>query len=380
MMPDSQTRQAEDAQYVNSYGDEFEIIREQFIHDLSCLPSRLNIVQNELRELSALRRTNLMITQENDQLCNDIQDLITENRNLMLENERCANVVHLQQQKIQELEEELESTFLAQNDLLNQEEKRLDMEFKVKYKMHAAALEQGQLLSAVHRLEEERDGMSEYIKVLLEENRKLKRLPTTCMVANLSDEHIAMEPTATKHSTYEEKSRTTNRSSFIHLPLFHRLAPPLRQLETDKQKRTKDIVKTPLTQEAPLPFSNHRTKSENDLKDENKQNIFLGWIHRDKCLPKAKSWGILFNPNHSSGNSERCLDVPEVHNISDGDNDLSYTFYDLSYQDSANGESSPDDYENDRHQAEGGLLVDFGCDASIDNSTVFEELSISREK
>jgi regulator of replication initiation timing len=320
-----------------------------------------------------------MIAQENDQLCNDIQDLITENRNLVLENERFANVVHSQQHKIQELEEELEGILHAQDDLLNHEGKRLDIEFKLKFKVNEAVLEQAQLLSAVHRLEEERDDLSEKIKILLEENRKIRKLPTTCMVGNLSDDHTAMESTVTKHSTDEESPRTTKRFSYTNLPLFHRLAPRLRQLDTDEHKRPKDIIKKPLTQEAPLPFRNHRTKSENDMNDENKQNSLLDWFQRDKCLRKAKSSGILLNPNHAIGNSEKCLDFPKVHNISDDDNDLSYAFYDLSSQDSSSGESRPNNYDNDV-QAEGGLLMDFGCETFTNASSAFEELSISGGK
>ncbi|MFN9980727.1 MAG: hypothetical protein ACK53Y_12455, partial [bacterium] len=115
--------------------------------------------------------------------------------------------------------EDLERILLAQDDLLNRDEKKLDTEFKLKFKVHAAALERAQLLAAVHKLEEERDNMSEKINILMEENRRLNRLSTKCIGGNNYDDHQAVEPAMIKHSQDEESPRT-KRSSFIHTPLF----------------------------------------------------------------------------------------------------------------------------------------------------------------
>jgi ElaB/YqjD/DUF883 family membrane-anchored ribosome-binding protein len=354
----------------DSCNDQYGTVREQFIHELSLLPSRLIALQNELQRTRELRQTNQLLSQENAELCSDIQDLITENRDLISENQKYAKVVHWQEQQIQELEEDLERILLAQDDLLNRDEKKLDTEFKLKFKVHAAALERAQLLSAVHKLEEERDNMSEKINILMEENRRLNRLSTKCIGGNNYDDHQAVEPAMIKHSQDEESPRT-KRSSFIHTPLFHRLAPRLRTLETDEQKLATDCTKVSLTSEQPLLLStepsrnegrNQRRRSENDLKEENKKNSFLHWVLGDKRLPRAKS--LLMHPNLDSDQSEEMLDALETHCFVD-DNDLTYGLTELSSQISVTEESRPND--NDYNfQGHGDLLVEFGCDTSID--------------
>jgi regulator of replication initiation timing len=358
----------------NTFDDKFEAVREQFIHELSLLPSRLIALQNELKRTNELRRTNQLLSQENGELCSDIQDLITENRDLILENQRCTKVVHSQQQKIQELEEDFERILLAQDDLFNHEEKRLDTEFKLKYKVHAGALERAQLLSAVHKLEEERDNMAEKINILMEENRRLNRLSGKFMVGNNNDDHAAVKPTMIMPSQDEESPRT-RRSSFIQFPLFHRLAPRLHTVETDERKRATVGTKDSLTPEETLNFStdvtrnegrNHRRRSENDLKEENKQNSFLDWNLSEKRLPRAKS--LLMHPYLDNDHLKQILDVLETHSAVVDDNDLSYGLTESSSQNSINGESRPND-NHDNFQGEGSLLVEFGCDKSIDTDS-----------
>jgi regulator of replication initiation timing len=359
----------------NTYDDQFEIVREQFIHELSLLPSRLITLQNELQRTQELGRTNQLLSQENGELCSDVQDLIAENRDLILENQRYAKVVHSQQQKIQDLEEDLERILLAQDDFLNHDEKKLDSEFKLKFKLHAGALERAQLLSAVHRLEEDRDNMSEKINILMEENRRLNRLSTKCMVGNNNDDHAAVEPTMIKPSQ-DEESPWTKRSSFIQFPLFHRLAPRLHTLGTDELKLATDGAKDSLTPEEMLNFStdltrnegkNHRRRSENDLKEENKKYSFLDWVLSDRRLPRAKS--LLMHPNLDNDHSKNMLDVLETHSVVVDDNDLSYGLTESNSQNCINGEWRPN-VNDDNFQGEGDLLVEFGRDKSIDTDSV----------
>jgi hypothetical protein len=288
----------------DSYGDQYETVREQFIHELSLLPSRLIALHKELENIQELRRTNQLLSQENLELSSDIQDLVTENLDLILDNERFAKVVKSQQQKIQELEEDLERILLARDDFLNCEEKKLDSEYKLKFKIHAAALERAQLLSVVHRLEEERDDMSEKIKILLEEKRWISRQSTTCILCNYNEDYMTTATTAIKHSK-ENEGTQMKRSSFTHVPLFRRLAPRSQKLGAYEHKRTRDTEEAcNLTQEAPLCIS--RRRSENDLKEKNKQNCVLDWIRSEKRLTRAKSF--LIHPKCDNDNSRNILE------------------------------------------------------------------------
>jgi hypothetical protein len=353
----------------NNYDDQYETVREHFIHELSLLPSKLITLQNELQRTRELRQTNQLLSQENAELCSDIQDLITENRDVILENKRYAKVVHSQQQKIQELEEDLERILLVQDGLLAHDEKNLDAEFKLKFKVHTGALERAQLLSAVHKLEEERDNMSEKINVLLEENRRLKRLPTKCRVGNNNVDHAAVEPAMIKHSQEHEESPRTKRSSFIHLPLFNRLAPRLQTLEIYEQKQTKGGKIDYFPQEEQSHFSpdpsrnegrNYRRRSENDFKEENKKISFLDWVLSDKLRPRAKS--LLMHSNLGNDHSKtHCVVVDEKN--------PAYDFKQMCSRNSIKEEWRPNDNDDNFH-GNGDLLVEFGCDKSIDTDSV----------
>jgi hypothetical protein len=359
-----------------SYDDQYETVREQFIHELGLLPSRLITLQKELLKTHEMRRTNQLLSQENSELCSDIQDLITENRDLILENERFAKIVQSQQQKIQELEEDLEKILLTQDDLLNREEKKLDSEYKLKFKIHAAALERAQLLSAVHRLEEERDEMSEKIKKLLAENERLNSLITQCMVGKVNETHMATVSTAIRQAKDGECPRM-NQSSFINRSQFHCLAPRLQKLDANEHMGTRDNAEKTMTEEAPLYNStthsrrnkgNNRRRSENDLKEEKKQNSFLDWIRSDKFLPKARS--LLIHPKRDNDNS--ILNALQTKNFVVDDSVLSYGPTEHSSQNSIKEE-----WRNISHdkniRREGDLLVDFGCGKSIDSDSVTEE-------
>lgn len=82
--------------------DDDEKRRDQFVKEITFLPSKLNAVLLEVRQL---RQSNLFLTQEYNELCNDIQDMIDENRELISDNERLTKCVYSQQQRIQQLEE-----------------------------------------------------------------------------------------------------------------------------------------------------------------------------------------------------------------------------------------------------------------------------------
>jgi hypothetical protein len=149
----------------------------------------------------------------------------------------------------------------------------------------------------------------------------------------------------------------------------------LHTVETDERKRATVGTKDSLTPEETLNFStdvtrnegrNHRRRSENDLKEENKQNSFLDWNLSEKRLPRAKS--LLMHPYLDNDHLKQILDVLETHSAVVDDNDLSYGLTESSSQNSINGESRPND-NHDNFQGEGDLLVEFGCDKSIDTDS-----------
>lgn len=158
---------------VISTGDEYEKLREGFMKEMNLLPSKLNAVLLELRQL---RQTNTFLTKENNELCSDIQDLISENKDLVCDNDRLLKCIDSQQQRIQSLKNELESCLQqAQDGHTSHEMKQIDAEIQLKLKLQTAAVERDQFRTAIQNLEQENKEMSKAIKYLINENSALKQ-------------------------------------------------------------------------------------------------------------------------------------------------------------------------------------------------------------
>lgn len=121
------------------------------------------------QELYAIQEKNRFICEENEQLCNDIQDLVVENRDLMASNERLMGIISSQQQKIQELEQGLDESVRAADEVST---KQIDNEFQLKFKLHNILLEKEQLATALQRLQEEYEAMSETVKKMMSSNTR----------------------------------------------------------------------------------------------------------------------------------------------------------------------------------------------------------------
>ncbi len=134
---------------------------------LTDLPPELNV-----EDLSELQQKNRLIIKENEELCNDIQDLIAENEDLFTSNERLKKMLDSQQEKINQLEEGLDDSLQAHQDEVSN--KQVDSEFRLRFKLHAAVLENKQLKRAVQQLEQEQENMLETIKELMKEANSLR--------------------------------------------------------------------------------------------------------------------------------------------------------------------------------------------------------------
>ena len=155
--------------------DESETLRQRVMGELTgLLPAKLSAMQKELLEVRELRGTNLLLNKENEELCNDMQDLIAENGDLVASNENMSNVIHSQQLLIHQLEADLEYCLQDQNDACDYEQKQEDEQFKLKFKLRAAAVEREQLVKANEQLQQERDEMLDAIRFLVQENNSLK--------------------------------------------------------------------------------------------------------------------------------------------------------------------------------------------------------------
>lgn len=116
------------------------------------------------QELYAMQEKNRFICEENEQLCNDIQDLVVENRDLMASNERLMGIIYSQQQNIQELEQGLDESVRAVDEAST---KQIDNEFQLKFKLHNILVEKEQLATALQRLQEDYEAMSETLKNMI---------------------------------------------------------------------------------------------------------------------------------------------------------------------------------------------------------------------
>eukprot|EP00590_Aulacoseira_subarctica_P005102 CAMPEP_0172435500 /NCGR_PEP_ID=MMETSP1064-20121228/71211_1 /TAXON_ID=202472 /ORGANISM="Aulacoseira subarctica , Strain CCAP 1002/5" /LENGTH=391 /DNA_ID=CAMNT_0013183821 /DNA_START=46 /DNA_END=1221 /DNA_ORIENTATION=+ len=155
--------------------DESENLRQRVMGELTgILPAKLSAMQKELLEVRELRGTNLLLNKENEELCNDMQDSIAENGDLVTSNEDMSKVIHSQQQVIHQLEAELEYCLQDQNDACDYEQKQEDKQFQFKFKLRAAAVEREQLANANQQLQQERDEMLDAIRFLVQENNTLK--------------------------------------------------------------------------------------------------------------------------------------------------------------------------------------------------------------
>jgi hypothetical protein len=149
------------------YDDNFETANDHFFSNLSYLPPELNV-----EDLSDLQQKNLLIVKENEELCNDIQGLIAENEDLFNSNERLKKMLYSQQEKINQLEEGLDDSLQAHQDEVSN--KQVDSEFQLKFKLHAAVLENEQLKRSIQQLEQEQEDMLETIRELINEAKSLK--------------------------------------------------------------------------------------------------------------------------------------------------------------------------------------------------------------
>lgn len=71
--------------YEISQEDEYQYTRQRLTDEIVLFPSKLDDLQ---KELQGVREQNFVFAEENNQLCNDIQELIAENSDLISENEK----------------------------------------------------------------------------------------------------------------------------------------------------------------------------------------------------------------------------------------------------------------------------------------------------
>jgi hypothetical protein len=141
--------------------DEYEDTRERLTDEILLFPSKLDDLQKELQRV---REQNFAFAEENNQLCNDIQELIAENSDLISENEKLRKRLEAQQHKRRNLEIELQNCQQqVQDELTSCEMKQTDAHFQLRFKLNTAAIERDRLKAKIQKLEQDNNGMSETI-------------------------------------------------------------------------------------------------------------------------------------------------------------------------------------------------------------------------